>query len=233
MTRRFAVSLPLEIAYKREAMLAVELLDAVTLERVTRGVEVIAKGIAGKPVVNHGGLFVWVKQDATKFAGLSIDPFAAPFDPVELTAAQVSRPIHSVQLHPLPSYPFAPGITAIRGRLVESDSMPPQVPRVAIPGATIRFEWLDDDGITWHPWQAPRVTTKTGDFTAIVRLARGRLHPGSPPAPPKPDEPRLDAAGNLSIRVFAKGANGAQKQKIYPLPQGRVTDKTFAWDDLQ
>jgi hypothetical protein len=232
MTRRFLVSEPPEIAYTREGMLAVEVLDAVTLERVTQGLDVIAKGIAEKPVVNHGGLFVWVKQDATKFAGLTIDPFSAPFERVELTAAQVNRPIHSVQLNPLPSYPFAPGITAVRGRLVESDSMPPQMPRVAIPGATMRFEWLDDDGTTWHPWQAPRVTTKTGDFTAMVRLARGRVHEGSPPPPPKPDEPRIDAAGNLSVRVTARRANGTQKQKIHPLPQGRVTDKTFAWDAM-
>lgn len=233
MTRRFVVSAPPEIAYTREGMLAVEVLDAVTLERVTQGVEVIAKGIAGKPVVNHGGLYVWVKQDATKFDGLTIDPFSAPFERVELTAAQVIRPIHSVQLNPLPSYPFAPGVTAIRGRLVESDSMPPQVPRIAIPGATMQFEWLDDDGTTWHPWQAPRITTKTGDFTAMVRLARGRLHEGPAPLPPQPDEPRLDANGNMSIRVSARRANGAQKQKIYPLQQGRVIDKTFAWDDLQ
>jgi len=233
MNRRFAVRVPLDIAYTREAMLGVELLDAVTLERVTKGVEVIAKGIAGKPILNHSGLFVWVKQGATKFNGLTIDPFGAPFEGVELTAAQVNLPFHSVQLHPLPSYPFAPGVTAIRGRLVESDSMPPQVPRVAIPGATIRFEWLDDDGTTWHPWQAPRVTTKTGDFTAMMRLAHGRRHTGSPPLPPKSDEPRLDAAGNLSVRVFASRANGAQKQKTYPFPQGRVTDKSFGWDDLQ
>jgi hypothetical protein len=64
-----------------------------------------------------------------------------------------------------------------------------------------------------------------------VRLARGRLHEGGAP-PPHADEPRLDADGNTSIRVSATRANGTQKQKIYPLPQGRVTDKTFAWDDL-
>ena len=96
----------------------------------------------------------------------------------------------------------------------------------------MRFEWLDDDGATWHPWQAPRVTTKTGDFTAMVRLARGRLHEGAPPPPPRPDEPRIDAAGNLSVRVTARRADGTQKQGIHPLPQGRVTDKTFAWDAL-
>ena len=230
MTRHFAVRLPLDVAYTREGMLAVEVLDAVTLERVTQDIEVIAKGIAGKPVVNHGGLYVWVKQDASGFAGLVVNPLTAPFERVELTAAQVNRPLHSVQLHPLASYPFAPGSTAIRGRLVESDGMPAQVPRVPIAAATLRFEWLDDDGATWHAWQAPRTTTTTGDFTAMVRLARGRVHADG--SPPKPDEPRLDADGNLSIRVTATRANGAQKQKIQPLPQGRVTDKTFAWDAL-
>ncbi|MDM0116708.1 hypothetical protein QTI66_31715 [Variovorax sp. J22R133] len=211
-------------------MLAVEVLDAVTLERVTQGLDVIAQGIAGKPFVNHSGLFVWVKQDATKFTGLTIVPFSAPFERVELTAAQLDRPIHSVQLHPLPSYPFAPGDTAIRGRLVESDNMPPQVPRVPISGATMRFEWLDDDGVTWHAWLSPRVTTASGDFTAMVRFARGLQHADG--SSPEPDEPRRDVDGNLSIRVTAKRATGPQKQHVYPLAQGRVTDKTFAWDSL-
>jgi hypothetical protein len=209
-------------------MLAVELLDAVTLERVTQGVDVTGRGIAGKPVVNHSGLFVWVRQDASKFDRLLIEPRDAPFERVDLPAAQVSRPLHTIQLYPLASYPFAPGITAIRGRLVESDSMAPQVPRVAIAGATVMIEWLDDNG--WHPWQAPRVTTATGDFTAMVRLARGQAHADG--SAEKPDEPKLDANGNLSIRFTGKRANGTQKRNTYPLPQGRVTDKTFAWDDL-
>jgi hypothetical protein len=230
MSRRFAVRIPLELAYRREAMFAVELLDAVTLERVTQGVDVTARGIAGKPVVNHSGLFVWVRQDASKFDRLLIEPRDAPFERVDLPAAQVNRPLHTIQLYPLASYPFAPGITAIRGRLVESDSMAPQVPRVAIAGATVTIEWLDDNGVTWHPWQAPRVTTATGDFTAMVRLARGQAHADG--SPEKPDEPKLDANGDLSIRFTAKRANGTQKQNTYPLAQGRVTDKTFAWGDL-
>ena len=230
MSGRFAVRLPLELAYRREAMLAVELLDAVTLERVTQGVDVTARGIAGKPVVNHSGLFVWVRQDASKFDRLLIEPRGAPFERIDLPAGQVNRPLHTIQLYPLASYPFAPGITAIRGRLVESDSMAPQVPRVAIAGATATIEWLDDNGVTWHPWQAPRVTTATGDFTAMVRLARGQAHADG--SPEKPDEPKLDANGDLSIRFTAKRANGTQKQNTYPLRQGRVTDKTFAWDDL-
>jgi hypothetical protein len=90
---------------------------------------------------------------------------------------------------------------------------------LAIPNATIRLEWLDDDGTTWHPWQAPAVTNPAGDFTAILRLARGQ-------------QPRIDADGRMTVRLFAKRANGQQKQSTVQLPQGRVTDEIYAWDEL-
>ena len=63
MSRPFDVQLPLERAYSRHVLFAVELLDAVTLERVSEGVEVIAEGLHGKPIVNAGGLFVWLEED--------------------------------------------------------------------------------------------------------------------------------------------------------------------------
>src|SRR6185369_12833411 len=94
MSRRFEVRLPLERAYTREAMLAVELLDSVTLERITQGPKVTAKGLAGKPVMNAGGLFVWRKEDTSKFEKLIVEPGDAPFESVEIPAAQVNRPIH-------------------------------------------------------------------------------------------------------------------------------------------
>jgi hypothetical protein len=214
MVRRFEVRRPLERAYTRKAMLAVELLDSVTLERVSQGVEVIAMGLNGKPVVNGGGLYVWLNEDVTKFEKLFIEPRTAPFEPVEVPAAQVLRPLHRVELRPLANYPFAPGITAIRGTLVES-----KVSRQPIADATIRIEWLDDDGVTFHPWQSLAVTNKAGDFTSILRLARGQ-------------SPRLDPQGRITIRLAAKRAAGPQKQKNFQLPQGRVADETYAWDQL-
>ena len=171
MTRLFEVRIPPERAYTREAMLAVELLDSVTLERVTQGIEMTAEGLTGKPYVNVSGLFVWLNEDATKFKKLIIAPLAVPFARVEILAAQVTRPIHRVELAPLPSYPFSPGITAIRGSLYEK-RLPLGATPVAIPGATIRLEWLDDDGVTWHPWKTSTVTNKAGDFTLILRLDR-------------------------------------------------------------
>lgn len=230
MARRFEIRLPLERAHTREAMLAIELLDAVTLERVARGMEVTAKGLAGKPIVNESGLFVWLKEDATKLEKVVVEPHAEPFVRVEIAAAQVTRPLHRVELMPLASYPFAPGITVIRGSLYEK-RVPLGTSPVVIAGATIRLEWLDDDGATWHPWQVPVITNTAGDFTSILRLARGR----SPQAdqPPRTDQqPRLDANGMMTIRLFAKRAAGPQKQKSFQLLQGRVADEIFAWDEL-
>jgi len=219
MSRHFDVYLPLERAYSRDAMLAVELLDAVTLERVSQGVEVTAKGLTGKPIVNYGGLFVWLKEDATKFETLLVEPGRQPFERVEIPAAQVKRPLHTVELKPLASYPFSPGITAIRGSLIET--VPAQgVAPVAIRGATIRLEWLHEDGVTWKPSPSTVVTDKAGDFTSILRLA-------------PVDVPTLDAHGKMTIRLFAKRAAGGEKHKQFQLLQGRVTDATYAWDQLQ
>lgn len=219
MSRHFDVYLPLERAYSREAMLAVELLDAVTLERVSQGVEVTAKGLTGKPILNYGGLFVWLKEDTTKFETLLIEPGPQPFERVEIPAAQVTRPLHTVELKPLASYPFFPGITAIRGSLTET--VPAQgVAPVAIPGATIRLEWLHEDGVTWKSSPATVVTDKAGDFTLILRLA-------------PVDVPTIDAHGTMTIRLFAKRAAGGEKHKEFQLLQGRVTDATYAWDQFQ
>jgi hypothetical protein len=218
VARPFEVRLPLERAYTRESMLGLELLDSVTLDRVSTGMKVTAHGLTGKPIVNASGLFVWLKEPTTKFEKLTIESRGAPFEDVEIPAAQVNRPLHRVELKPLASYPFAPGITAVRGSLYEKRVPLGQAPS-PIARVTIRLEWLDDDG-TWHPWQPPAVTNAKGDFLSILRLARGQ-------------EPRLDAAGKMTIRLFAKRANGLQRQKSdFPLPQGRVADETYAWDEL-
>lgn len=218
MARHFEVRLPLVRAYTRDAMLAVELLDSVTLERVSQGVEVAAQGLTSQPYVNVSGLFVWLKEDITKFTTLAIEPLTAPFERVVIPAAQVARPLHRVELRPLSSYPFAPGVTALRGSLYEAQ-VPLGTEPVPVPGATVSIEWLDDDAVTWRPWQAPAVTNKAGDFTSILRLASGQ-------------SPRLDALGRMTIRLTARRANGQQRRNNFQLPLGRVADVTYAWDQL-
>ncbi|MFO1207168.1 MAG: hypothetical protein U1E63_15835 [Burkholderiales bacterium] len=197
-------------------MLAVELLDSVTLERVTKGVEIKAKGLTGKPSVNVGGLFVWLKEDATKFEKLSIEPRTAPFERVEIPAAQVARPLHRVELKPLASYPFRPGITAIRGSLYE-EIVPLGTAPIPVRGATIRLEWRDSDGHQ-QPGTDTAVTNDAGDFTSILRFV-------------PTEEPRVEN-GALLVRLFVKRVGGVEKfLDLKPL-QGRVTDGTYAWNDL-
>ena len=147
MSRPFDVRLPLEQAYLREAMLAVELLDPVTLERVSQGVKVTAVGLASTPVVNFGELFVWLTQPMTNFEKLIIEPGTRPFERMEVAAAQVQLPLHTVELKPLANYPFTPGITAIRGSLYEM-KVPLGTTPVPIPGAAIRLAWLHEDNVT-------------------------------------------------------------------------------------
>jgi hypothetical protein len=196
-------------------------LERIRLERIPRGtaqgMEVTAQGLTGKPVVNESGIFVWLEEDITKLEKVVVEPGALPFERVEIAAAQVARPLHRVQLMPLGSYPFSPGVTGIRGSLYET-----RVPLGTYPEAIA----------TWRPWQAPAVTNKAGDFTSILRLARGQ----SPQAdqPPRADQqPRLDAKGMMTVRLFAKRAAGPQKQKSFQLLQGRVADEILAWDELQ
>jgi hypothetical protein len=231
MARTFEVGLPLERAYTRESMLAVELLDAVTLQRISRGVEVRAEGLAGSSIVNHGGLHVWLKQDITQFTRLVVETRALPFERVEIPAAQVNRPLHRVELRPLPNYPFSPGITALRGSLYETRVPLGQVPQPV--SATVRLEWLDDDNATWRAWHSSVPTNAAGDFTAFQRFARGQYVLPTDPMPTD-QVPKLDALGQMTVRLFAKRAAGPEmRSDEFQFAQGRVSDGTFAWDELQ
>ena len=217
-SRPFDVRTPLERAYTREGLFAVELVDSVTLERVTHGVQVTARGLTGQAIVNHGGLFVWLQQDTSAFTGLQIDPGVLPFEPLEVPAAQVVRPLHTVQLRPLASYPFVAGLTVIRGALIET--LPAlNTAATPVPGAKVRLEWLDDDGVTWHAGQASTTTDSTGGFTLVLRLAPG-------------EDPRLNAQGEMSVRLYMERSPGNEKFQQLQLPQGRVRDAIYAWDQL-
>ena len=146
MTRTFAVGLPLEQAYLRNVLFAVELLDGVTLARVSQGLSVVAEGLHGKPIVNAGGLFVWLNEDIGPLRKITIDPGVRPYEPLEVDAADVARPLTTRELSPRVDYPFASGITGLRGTLIETRVATP----VAVPNAEVRLRWLDEDGATWR-----------------------------------------------------------------------------------
>lgn len=213
--------MPLELGYRREGLFAVELVDAVSLERVHDGVKVTAHGLQGRPVVNAGGLFVWLKEDLAALTRLQIDTGSLPLQARDVAAADVVPGINTFELAPRASYPFGRGATAIRGRLIK-DRLPPPLVEEPEAGATIRLEWLDDDGLTWIAAPTRSLTDARGSFASVVRLATT-------------DQPLLDPAGAMTVRLFMRQAGGAERSTLpFQIPQGRVADTaTFAWDELQ
>jgi hypothetical protein len=229
VTQRFDVK-PFEDAYTRRSQFALELLDAVTLERVSRGIELVAEGLGRKPIVNHGGLFVWVGEELSSLRRLSIQPGHLPYEafegPVEaFEVPPTPHPIIPVLLRPLPSYAFPAGITGLRSRLIEqsvagSDAAEP------VGKAEVWLQWLDDDGVTWRDAVTRTRTLGNGDFVCFLRLTAAQ-------------EPQLDAEGRLNVRLFVRrpGLSDRHSPELV-LSNGRIDSspsapRTFAWDDLQ
>lgn len=233
MSRPFPV-LSLEEGRWRKVAFAVEVLDGVTLERLSAGVKVEADGLHGKPRRNFGGVFVWLDEDLTPLRKVRVDPQRLPYEVVELPAAALKLPPDSnvVELPPRADYPFTAGTTGMRGALFETRPVPPADPR-PVAGAEVRLRWLDDDGATWC--DAPTAaTTRTepgrkGDFVAVLRFAPG-------------DAPKLDAKGALQVRVVVTRGGAPRTSGVLALPLGRVADPStyepgadallFAWDEL-
>ncbi|HKY41570.1 MAG TPA: hypothetical protein VJM50_00640 [Pyrinomonadaceae bacterium] len=211
-----------EKAYERHVFLAVELLDAVTLTRVTEGVKVVAEGLQGKPIVNSGGVFVWLRENNPTIRKVSIDTGVLPYENFELDGAQVKFPLTTVELQPAANYLFSPGVTGLRGTLIEQNV----TPRQPVGGAQVRLRWLDDNG-NWIDSPTTSLTdAKSGDFVSILRLA------------PK-EKPDIDANGAVTVRLQVRRNGSTRSSTDLRLLQGRITDPstlntlTFAWDELQ
>jgi hypothetical protein len=211
-----------EPAYQRHVTLAVELLDAVTLARVTSGVRVTAEGWKRAPIVNSGGLFVWVEEDFEPLRKISVDPRTRPYEAVERPKAKVERPLTRIQLPPRVDYPFPAGMTGLRWMLVEEAVTPPEPP-TPVAGAEIQLRWLDADGVTWREAPTKSHSGDRGNFAAIARLS---------PA----DEPLVGSDGALTVRVRVVRDGSRQRDSAQiKLPQGRIADPAgfLAWDELQ
>jgi hypothetical protein len=222
MNRPFEVYESKDKTALRRVLFAIELLDAVTLDRVSQGVEVKAHGLQGKPIVNTGGLFVWLNEDIRQLERISFDPRTLPYEEVKLEGTQLQLPLTSIELPPRVDYPFNVGITGLRGTLVED-----RYRSEPVLDAEVCLRWLDQDG-NWH--DAPtrsHTTTKGGDFVAILRFAPS-------------DDPQLDdAKKNLTVRLRVKRGEDERGSVDLTVPHGRVTSLStpnqfvFAWDELE
>jgi hypothetical protein len=224
MSRPFEVQL--EKAYERRALFGIELLDAVTLSRVSQGVKkVVAEGLKGEAIVNASGYFVWLDEDMGNLQKVTFDLGLLPYESIELAAADVQLPLTTIELQPRADYPFAAGTTGIRGTLIEERVIPPQVP-VPVEDAEIGLRWLDDDDVTWRDSPTISRTNSDGDFVSILRLAPTEV-------------PDLDADRKLTVRLRARRNANERTSSDLKLLQGRVADPstlsalTFAWDELQ
>lgn len=224
MSRRFDIRLPLEESRRRRVLFAIELLDAVTLFRVSQGVKLVAEGLKGKPIANASGMSVWLEEDFSKLRKISIDPGDLPFEARELEPAEVKLPpaVTTIELQPRVSYSFASGITGFRGTLIEARVDPPE----PVANAAVRLQWLDDENNWRNAPTTSHTDQKRGDFVSILRLAPTEV-------------PHLDK-GEVTVRLRASRDGGAERgSNDLKLSQGRITNPstlnplTFAWDELQ
>jgi hypothetical protein len=237
MNRPFEVHRPQDKIARRRVLYAIELLDAVTLDRVSQGVKVKAHGLQSEPIVNASGLFVWLDEDIEQLQKISIDPGVLPYEETERNHAQLNLehdsiqgkwPLTSIELSPRVDYAFDAGITGLRGTLVEERERAEPVPK-----AEVYLRWLDQDG-NWHDAPTRSHTTPArsdppangGDFVAILRLAPSEV-------------PQLDADGNLTVRLRVKRGEDERGSDALPVLQGRIANPStqnkliFAWDELK
>ncbi|MEA2894755.1 MAG: hypothetical protein QOJ84_370 [Bradyrhizobium sp.] len=218
MSSPFAIYLPPEQAFRRKVLFAAEIVDAVTLEPVTQGLEVQATGLKRKPIVNCGGFFVWLEEGNLQPQQVVIDASKTFYESIAVPAPLAPDKSVRIELAPRSDYPFASGACALRASLVESSSGT----RTPVVGAEIRLQWIDDHaaGTVWVDAPTHSHSGTNGDFAAPLRLTPKQV-------------PRLDAGGGMRAQLRASRQGITRTSAEFSLPVGRITDSPpFAWNDL-
>jgi hypothetical protein len=215
MPSAFAVSLPQEVAFARRVLFAAEIVDAVTLEPVTKDIKVSATGLRNKPVINASGFFVWLEEGAAQPLGVIVDASATQY--LSATAAAPVPPKRSVRIELAPryGYPFQAGVSAMRGTLRERRFGGPS----PVEDAEVWLQWSDDIG--WVDAPTRSTTAANGDFAALLRLA--------------PDQdPNPNPSGGWNVRLKVRRDNITRTSADIPFHQGRINSMNvpFAWDEL-
>ncbi|MDM0085080.1 hypothetical protein QTI17_31290 [Variovorax sp. J31P179] len=226
MTAPFVLKAPPETAWQRRLRFVVEAIDAVNGELIRDGIEVRVAGLAGKPVVNFGGRFVWLAEPGAVPTEVSVDPKALPYLPASVAAPAPPGPppakqydVVRVELAPTPAYPFETGTTGVRGTLVRAAAA---LPMVALPFDRIWLQWQDDNQPppAWNDAPVPSLTDAAGDFAVIVRLGPNQVA-------------RTDAQGRMRVRVAATHGGVTMFSPEHQIRPGYVADvPSFAWDQF-
>jgi hypothetical protein len=200
-----------------DALLAVELVDPVTLALVAAKVTLRANGLTGAPRLGWSGRFVWLQEGDAWPTSFEFDPRGLPFDaqtitalpkPDDLASASAQQRLLRVVLRPTAAYPFGDGLTVVRASLRESDA----VGAAPVPEAFARLLWKK--GSSWIDDGAFAVSNAAGDFAAWLRL-------------PTNAKPALDEQGRLLLQLrVTRSINGAEIEKKINLAanDGRLTD---------
>lgn len=210
----------------RTALVAVELLDPVTLSLIHSGVRVTAQGLTGSPIISWSGRFVWLAEDDAWPVTFTVEPGGEPYEseiqpaptrPPNLLVAPAESRLARITLRPTATYPFTDGVTSVRGQLRETEDPA----SAGISGADVWIRWANDApaGPPWVDALVRAQTNQAGEFAAFLRL------------PPKA-RPTVEN-GNLVVRIAVSRA-GQVREKEEQLPDGRSYDlpDALAWNKL-
>jgi hypothetical protein len=206
-----------ERAYVRNVRIAAEIVDAVTLEPVRRGITVTATGLAAKPIVNGSGTYVWIDEAPKQPTAIVVDAGGTPYESVTRNVPALPARSLRIELAPNASYPFGSGVTSLRGTVITRRLGP----RIPLAGAEVWLRWLDDaDGTTWIDVPIHSHSNVNGDFAAVMRLVPAQT-------------PRL-AGGAIRGRLRARYQGVTRTSDELAMLPGRVYERSdpFVWNEF-
>lgn len=217
MSSSFTVRI--EQGYARKMLFAAEIIDAVTLVPVTKDIRVTATGLKNSPIINYGGSFVWLEDGGRQPLDVVVDASDTQYESITVTAPVLPARSVRIELAPRCGYAFPPGVTALRGTLLESLFGTP----APVVGAELWLQWIDDNasGTNWVDAPTHSHSGDSGDFAALLRLSPAQV-------------PRADAGGGVIARLSVRRAGATRTSTQFSLGLSRITSglPPFAWSEL-
>lgn len=217
----------IEQAFGRQAILGLELIDGVTLERVYRGIRVQAEGLPNEPQVSRSSVFYWVGKRANQvIQSIAIDPGQRPYEGQTIgpiTLNELGSPtLQRVELVPRFDYPFPSGTTGVMGRVVVDESANPIV---SVSSAQVTLQVLIDGD--WKRSRLSGISNTQGDFVSTLRLKKETGQSDDDPLPAS-FQFRLEIQLNSVVRV-SREWNQTLGTLVTPTVS---TPQLFAWNSM-